>query len=203
MTLFFLVFAINCSKETVMTELFGNIEGKVINSKSEEPIRNVSISTTPGTIAILSHDDGRFFLEDVPTGNYSIQARKHGYSNASVTVAVRENRIAIAQIVMNPVGDDSAAIRDDLEAEVTAWYNRADGDTTFVDVEYSVKNIGEVAVIEKYEVYFEILTGSSSFFFDISGEGLKAGQRRFGQFAKNIHGNSATDVIVLDIWLSE
>jgi len=198
-----ILFVISCSKETVMTEIYGDIEGKVINSKTEEPIRNVSISTTPGTIAILTEEDGTFFIGEVPTGNYNIQARKQGYSNASVSVAVRENRVATAQIVMNPVDEDSAATKDDLEAEVTAWFNRAEGDTTFVDVEYSVKNIGAVATIGEYEVYFEIMTGGDSFFFDIAGTDLKAGQRRFGQYTKNIFGNTATDVIILDIWVSD
>jgi hypothetical protein len=193
----------SCSKETVMSEVYGDIEGNVINSKTEEPVRNVSISTSPGTVAILTQEDGSFFIGDVPKGNYNIQARKQGYSNASVSVAVRENRVATAQIVMNPVDDDSAATKDDLEAEVTAWFNRAEGDTTFVDVEYSVKNIGATATIAEYEVYFEILTGGDSFFYDISGEELKAGQRRFGQFTKNIFTNTATDVAVLDIWVSE
>ena len=196
-------FIFSCSKETVMTEVFGDIEGKVIHSKTEEPIRNVSISTSPGTIAILTEEDGSFFIDDVPTGNYNIQARKDGYSNASVSVAVRENRVATAQIVMKPVEDDTSASKGDLEAEVTNWFNRAEGDTTFVDVEFSVKNIGESAAIEEYEVYFEILTGGDSFFYDISGEELKAGQRRFGQFTKNIFNNTATNVVVLDTWISE
>ncbi len=193
----------SCSKETVMTEVFGDIEGQVIHSKTEEPIRNVSISTSPGTVAILTEEDGSFFIGDVPTGNYNIQARKDGFSNTSVSVAVREDRVAIAQMVMKPVEEDTSASKGDLEAEVTTWFNRAEGDTTFVDVEYSVKNIGATATIEEYEVYFEILTGGDSFFYDISGEELKAGQRRFGQFTKNIFNNTATDVIILDTWVSE
>ncbi len=196
-------FIFSCSKETVMTEIFGDIEGKVIHSKTEEPIRNVSISTSPGTVAILTEEDGSFFIDDVPTGNYNIQARKDGYSNASVSVAVRENRVATAQIVMKPVEEDTSASKGDLEAEVTNWFNRAEGDTTFVDVEFSVKNIGESTVIDEYEVYFEILTGGDSFFYDISGEELKAGQRRFGQFTKNIFNNTATNVVVLDTWISD
>jgi len=196
-------FIFSCSKETVMTEVFGDIEGKVIHSKTEEPIRNVSISTSPGTVAILTEEDGTFFIDDVPTGNYNIQARKDGYSNASVSVAVRENRVATAQIVMKPVEEDTSASKGDLEAEVTNWFNRPEGDTTFVDVEFSVANIGESVTIDEYEVYFEIQTGGDSFFYDISGEELKAGQRRFGQFTKNIFNNTATDVIVLDTWVSE
>ncbi|TVQ75656.1 MAG: carboxypeptidase regulatory-like domain-containing protein [Balneolaceae bacterium] len=194
---------ISCSKETVMTEVFGDIEGSVIHSKTDEPIRNVSISTSPGTVAILTEEDGTFYIEDVPTGNYNIQARKDGFSNTSVSVAVREDRIATAQLVMKPVEEDTSASKGDLEAEVTNWFNRAEGDTTFVDVEFSVANIGASVTIEEYEVYFEILTGGDSFFYDISGEELKAGQRRFGQFTKNIFNNTATDVVVLDTWVSE
>ncbi|MGM0739056.1 MAG: carboxypeptidase-like regulatory domain-containing protein, partial [Bacteroidota bacterium] len=193
----------SCSKETVMTEVFGDIEGTVIHSETEEPIRNVSISTSPGTVAILTEEDGTFFIGEVPTGNYNIQARKDGFSNASVSVAVREDRTATAQIVMKPIEEDTSASKGDLEAEVTNWFNRADGDTTFVDVEFSVKNIGESAAIDEYEVYFEILTGGDSFFYDISGEELKAGQRRFGQFTKNIFNNTATNVVVQDTWVSE
>ena len=193
----------SCSKETVMTEVFGDIEGKVIHSKTEEPIRNVSISTSPGTVAILTEEDGTFFIGDVPTGNYNIQARKDGFTNTSVSVNVREDRVATAQMVMRPIEEDTSASKGDLEAEVTNWFNLADGDTTYVDVEFSVANIGESATIEEYEVYFEILTGGDSFFYDISGEELKAGQRRFGQFTKNIFNNTATDVIVLDTWVSE
>jgi len=186
-----------------MTEVFGDIEGKVIHSKTEEPIRNVSISTSPGTVAILTEEDGTFFIGDVPTGNYNIQARKDGFTNTSVSVNVREDRVATAQMVMRPIEEDTSASKGDLEAEVTNWFNLADGDTTYVDVEFSVANIGESATIEEYEVYFEILTGGDSFFYDISGEELKAGQRRFGQFTKNIFNNTATDVIVLDTWVSE
>ena len=193
----------SCSKETVMTEVFGDIEGKVIHSKTEEPIRNVSISTTPGTVAILTEEDGSFYIGDVPTGNYNIQARKEGFSNTSVSVAVREDRVATAQMVMRPIEEDTSVTKEDLQAEVTNWFNRADGDTTYVDVEFSVANKSASATIEEYEVYFEIQTGGDSFFHDISGTDLKAGQRRFGQFTKNIFDNTATDVIVLDIWVAE
>ena len=203
LALLFPAFIYSCSKETVMTEVFGDIEGKVIHSKTEEPIRNVSISTTPGTVAILTEEDGSFYIGDVPTGNYNIQARKEGFSNTSVSVNVREDRVATAQMVMRPIEEDTSVTKEDLQAEVTNWFNRADGDTTYVDVEFSVANKSASATIEEYEVYFEIQTGGDSFFHDISGTDLKAGQRRFGQFTKNIFDNTATDVIVLDIWVSE
>ena len=203
LTLLFPAFIYSCSKETVMTEVFGDIEGKVIHSKTEEPIRNVSISTTPGTVAILTEEDGSFYIGDVPTGNYNIQARKEGFINTSVSVNVREDRVATAQMVMIPVDEDTSVTKGDLQAEVTNWFNRADGDTTYVDVEFSVANKSASATIEEYEVYFEIQTGGDSFFHDISGTDLKAGQRRFGQFTKNIFDNTATDVIVLDIWVAE
>lgn len=194
---------ISCSQDTVNTEVYGDIEGRVIDAKTEEPIRNVSIATSPGTVAILTEEDGSFYIDDVPTGNYNITARKDGYSNASVSVAVRENRVATASITMRPNEEDTSATTDDLEANVTSWFNRADGDSMFVDVEYSVRNIGDNADIEEYEVYFEIKTDSVSFFYDVEGADLKKGQKRFREFSKYIFSATATDVVVLETWVKE
>ncbi len=194
---------ISCSQDTVNTEVYGDIEGVVIDAKTDEPIRSASIATSPGTVAILTEDDGSFYIDDVPTGNYNITARKDGYSNASVSVAVRESRVATASITMRPTDEDTSASTDDLEANVTSWFNRADGDSMFVDVEYSVSNIGADADIDDYEVYFEIKTDSVSFFYDVAGTDLKKGQKRFREFSKYIYTATATDVVVLETWVKE
>ncbi len=100
--LFFCVSIISCEKVTIEDTTFGSIQGTVIDSETNEPINNANITTTPPTNSILSAEDGTYQLEEIPVGNYSIQARKNEFQNNSVSVAVRENQVATANIVLAP-----------------------------------------------------------------------------------------------------
>ncbi len=126
-------------------------------------------------------------------------AVKKNFSNNSVSVAVREDQTATAKIVLNP---DESVSNEDIDAQVTSWFNNADGDSTFVDVNYRISNVSTVADISEYEVYFEIETDDGTiFFFDIEGANLRKGQSRSGEFSKFIQDKTATNVTVSDIWV--
>jgi hypothetical protein len=196
----------SCAKDTVDPESFGDIEGLVIDSKTGDPISGVSISTSPATSALLTDSNGEFFIEEVPTGNYQIQARKSKYSNININVAVREGRTVFASIVMNPIEEDEepeevVATVEDLDAVVTSFFNFSQGDSSFVDVYYRVKNTSEEADIDRYEVYFEIETNGPSFFFDVAGDTLKKGQIRSGFSQQYIQQETAVNVRVSDKWV--
>lgn len=196
----------SCAKDTMEAESYGDIEGIVINGENEEGIATANITTTPATNAIFTENDGTFTIQNVPTGNYTIQARKQDFNNNSVSVSVSENETAIARIAMSLDDDDDedSVTTEDFEAEVTSWFNDADGDSTYVDVNYRVTNTSTTADIEEYEVYFEIETdGNTSFFFDINGENLRSGQSRNGSFRQNIRDNEATNVLIDDVWISQ
>lgn len=96
-----LLFA-SCEKVTIEDEVFGSIQGTVIDSETNQPINNANITTTPPTNSILTGEDGTYRLDEIPVGNYSIQARKNKFQNNSVSVAVRENQVAVANIVLSP-----------------------------------------------------------------------------------------------------
>lgn len=189
----------NCAKDTIEADRYGDIEGIVVSSDTDEGVANVNITTAPASNSILTDSDGSFVINNVPTGNYTIQARKNNYRNNSVSVAVREDQSAIARIPLTP---DVAASEQDINAQVTSWFNNADGDSMFVDINYRVSNVSTVVDISEYEIYFEIETNSGTrFFFDIEGTNLKKGQSRSGEFTKFIQDKNATDVFVSDIWL--
>lgn len=196
----------SCAKDTIEAELFGDIDGIVISGETEEGIATANITTTPATNAIFTESDGTFIIQNVPTGNYTIQARKKDFRNTSVSVSVREGQTAVAKISMNPEEQDvdSTSTLDDFRAEITSWFNVVEGDSMHVDVNYRVTNSSTTADIDEYEVYFEVETDNeTSFFFDISGEGLRAGQNRNGSFRGYIRQNEATDVIINDVWISQ
>ncbi|MCC5915132.1 MAG: DUF2012 domain-containing protein [Balneolaceae bacterium] len=192
-----------CSKEVVETETFGDIDGIVLDGETLEGVSGVNITTSPASNSILTSEDGTFLLENVPTGNYTIQTRKRGYDNRSVSVAVREDRTASATIVIDETEDDTTASSDDLEAEITNWFNTTSGDSSFVEVDYRFQNMSNASDITEYEVYFEILTDGETYYFEVAGEDLRSGQSRSGDFRKYIRQATASDVLITDIWISQ
>lgn len=192
----------SCTKDTIEPELYGDIEGVVINSETGDFLEKVNITTAPATNSILTGGDGKFALTDVPTNNYTIFAKKDGYSNTSVAVAVREDKVAMASIIMVPDDEEQVITVDDLEAEIINWYNRQSGDSTYVEVEYKVTNTSDQKDIQEYEVYFEITTDGDTYFVDESGESLRSGQSSFLEFSKYIREFTAQDVTITEVWVS-
>ena len=92
----------SCEKVTITDETFGSIEGFVLHSETDEPVQNANITTTPPTNSILTDAEGRFRLDEIPTGSYSIKVSKNGFQNNSVSVTVREEKEAIANIPIAP-----------------------------------------------------------------------------------------------------
>ncbi|MCH8556730.1 MAG: carboxypeptidase-like regulatory domain-containing protein [Balneolia bacterium] len=197
----------HCAKDTIEPELFGAIEGVVINGDTGDAISGVSITTSPATSAILTGSNGTFEFDEVTAGNYTISARKNDFQNASVSVNVRDGRTAFASIIMNPVEEEEEDLPppvptiDDLNAIVTSYFNISQGDSSLVDVYYRVENISEELDISRYEVYFEIETDGASFFFDVAGDSLRVGQVRHRQFQKYIQQNTAVNVEVVGVWI--
>ena len=196
----------SCAKDTIEAETFGDIEGIVINGETDEGVAKANVTTTPATNAIFTENDGTFSINNIPTGNYTIQARKNDFRSSSVSVAVREGDVATAFISMNPEEEepDSTVSMNDFEAGITSWFNDVDGDTTHVDINYRVENNSDSGDISKYEVYFQVETNSGiSFYFDIEGADLRAGQNRSGNFRGYIRNNEATEVAINDVWISD
>lgn len=179
-----------CDDETVGPEARGRISGHVQDASTDDPIGRASVSTSPPTESILTDDDGSFLLEGVQTGNYTVEVSKTDYRSRSVTVKVEENRTATARILLER-SEDANSQTDSLHAEVTNWYNdRVNRDSTgadsiFADVEYRVRNAGEVPV-RRYEVYFRIGTSAGDFSFEVRGDSLDVGQQDIGGFRRHV-----------------
>lgn len=188
-----------CSKETITPETFGNIEGQVMNSETEEGVRGVNITTSPATNSIITNQDGSFSLNEITTGNYNITASKSDFESATVSVNVRQGKTATAQIFLDPEGGNGEK---SLAAEVTAWNERTvnidstGSDSTFVDVEYEVMNESDDIDIDRYEVYFKIYTSGQTFSREEADTALSAGERNIADFSKYVHQTTVDSVVV-------
>ena len=200
------VLAASCSKTNLEPEEFGDIEGIIIDSETEEGIENVNISTTPPSSSILTGSDGSFQINNLPVGGYTIQARKPGFKNNSVSIAVRAEDVTTVRIFLEPVEEeeeDPPVEETVISADVTSWFNAVSGDSSFVEVEYSVANVSERTDAAEFQVIFEIQTSGDTFFFDVNGTDLKQGQQEIGDFRKFIRSETASDVVVSDTWFRE
>jgi hypothetical protein len=193
------VLLLGCAKETIEPETFGNIEGQVQNSLTGEGISFASITTNPGTDAIITNEQGQFSINEISTGSYTIQAEKENYFSKTVRVSVNENRTTTAQILMEE--DESLLNNDILDATVTNFFNTSRNDSSFVDVEFIVSNNSKSTPVGGFEVYFKIHTSGSTFFQEFEGGSLQNGQQSVGNFTKYIRNYSADSVIISGVYV--
>lgn len=193
-----------CDEETVGPETRGSIEGLVQEASTNEAIANASVTTSPPTQSVLTDNSGAFSLTDIETGNYTVEVSKSGYDTRNVTVNVQENQTASATVLLER-GEDFDTQDDSLTAAVANWYNdrvnrdSAGADSIFANVEYRVRNVGDVPVTT-YEVYFTINTPDGSFSFEAKGDSLNAGEQDIGEFRKYITDEEAEAVEIDDLY---
>ena len=74
-----LCFTVGCSEDTVENEEGGIVTGQVVLAVENTPLKNVKIETTPLTTTVFTDEEGKFTLEDVTMGDYSVKASLEGY----------------------------------------------------------------------------------------------------------------------------
>lgn len=139
---------LSCNENTVDPKLYGSISGTVTSSEDDLPMEGVSITTNPGTNSVSTDAEGKFSLEDVLVGDYTVGSKKEDYTSGSASIKVGEGQNVVMAIVMSvapPDTDKPAEIvyvspldaTDNLATEIKlVWKNgkTEKGDTLFFDV---------------------------------------------------------------------
>ena len=88
-----LVFVLGACEENPVEPLrYGAITGTVLDARTSRPLANVTISTNPATGSFVTDAQGRFAIDQVPTGQVSLTARKTDYNSITSTVSVSEGQ---------------------------------------------------------------------------------------------------------------
>jgi len=98
-TLFF-IFSCEPTTESSTT---GDISGKLLDATSSQPISGASITTSPVTSSKTTDVEGKYLIEGVEPGTYTVQASKSGYKTNSTTVNVIVGEEASADIQLSPL----------------------------------------------------------------------------------------------------
>lgn len=176
----------------------GAIEGRVLDSETDEPVSGAVISTNPPSAAPVTDSEGRFSLGDLEEGSYSITAEKSGYQSSTVSVAVNPNSTTDVNLFLDPESSDATG---GLVAEIVTWWNSSTtDDSVFVNVEYRADNVS-ADTVRAYEVYFKIFTPDEVFEHEASGEELQPDQADIGAFDRFIRESPADSVVISDVWV--
>jgi hypothetical protein len=79
---------------------YSSVEGKIIDAKTETPIQGVFISTIPKSITDVSDKDGKFKLDFLKVGDYSLVCKKENYRDIVVNFKIIANEITTLLVKM-------------------------------------------------------------------------------------------------------
>lgn len=74
-----LVLLFSCNEDRIGENEFGSIKGTVVATGTNLPIPNTRISTNPVTSTVFTDSLGKYLIENVPVGEYAVEARVDGY----------------------------------------------------------------------------------------------------------------------------
>ncbi len=74
-----LILLFSCNEDKIGENDFGTIKGNVVAAGNNMPLENVRISTQPISSTVFTDSDGKFTIENVPVGDYAVEARIDDY----------------------------------------------------------------------------------------------------------------------------
>lgn len=78
-----ILFAGSCSEEGIDDNSgIGTLEGMVVKAEGNTPLENVKITTSPASTTVFTDEEGKFIIEEIPAGTYSVQASLDEYQTA-------------------------------------------------------------------------------------------------------------------------
>jgi TonB-linked SusC/RagA family outer membrane protein len=74
----------------------GNVAGTVTDAATQQPIAGVQVTVENTTLGTVTTSDGHFRINDVPSGQLTIVARRIGYASQSRTATAGDTTLAFA-----------------------------------------------------------------------------------------------------------
>ncbi|QNJ96794.1 hypothetical protein ALE3EI_0204 [Constantimarinum furrinae] len=87
-----LILFTSCNEDRIGEFDFGTIQGTVVASGTNTPLENVRISTQPISSTVFTDSNGKFTIENVPVGDFAVEARVEGYITDFEPTTVQANR---------------------------------------------------------------------------------------------------------------
>ncbi len=139
----------SCNETTVDFIQYGTLKGRVVKSKSFEPIENAKVTINPTNNAVFSDADGYFTMPEVETGDYSVGASKEGYlanfQPATVTADKEVN-------VIFEMDDDNSLNRPPTTPELITPADGSQNQELSVELVWSSKDPDKDSITYRLEI---------------------------------------------------
>lgn len=137
----------SCREDDFIPDTFGSVFGQVLVEGSNSAIEDASITTNPPTNILLTDELGRFAMEEIKTGNYTLRVEKLGFVTKVENIAILNGNSINVVIKLTPdsLANNSPTVASqpepmdgvkDLETSVSlSWTSEdADGDPLTYDL---------------------------------------------------------------------
>ncbi|SFH86924.1 carboxypeptidase regulatory-like domain-containing protein [Halpernia frigidisoli] len=116
---------LSCSEDLVDKVKTGLIKGTVVQSKTNLPLANVKITTSPSSETVFTAADGSFTLPNTPVGDYSLKAELQGYLLGIQAVSLKNDGQTVS-VVFEMKDDNSQNSPPSIPILVTPADNAVD-----------------------------------------------------------------------------
>ena len=104
----------------------GSLSGTLRDAVSGQTLAAASITTHPPSVALITGPDGRFVIDSLSVGDYTVVVEKHGYASDSVAVAVKEGKATPVAMQLSPADITAFNVPTQPEPSVAAREQPAD-----------------------------------------------------------------------------
>lgn len=201
-TIFLLLFMslFSCQEETIQPDVFGSLFGEVLTLEDNKALEGATISTNPPTSIVITDDLGRFALENIKTGTYSIRAEKDGYIPEIQSITVFENQTSTVDIKMSP---DSETNNAPSKPTLISPVNNAIGQPVNLTLEWEANDPDEDAELT-YDIllFNSTMTTNTLVATDISETNFELNSLNHGEtyFWQVIVKDGTADPVNGDVW---
>lgn len=79
------------------------VKGKVVNAETTEIITNVEVKVAGKDISAMTDEEGKYTLQNLPAGTYTLQVEAEGYEAWEKEVTVDQDKQVDIKLVPNPM----------------------------------------------------------------------------------------------------
>ena len=173
-----------CREEQIQPQLFGSLVGTVLAMEDNIAIVGATVSTNPPTSSLQTDELGRFTIDQIEAGTYTIRAEKEGFVTEIENVTVFQDQTAnvILRLIPESAVNSAPGIPEnpvpfngstDLETEVTLGWNAVDAneDELTYDIILCTSNTADCDTVAQdiFEKSYTVqgLTHSTTYFWQV------------------------------------
>ena len=95
------IYEINYENNNGLPARTGVLTGYIIDASTREPLIGANVLLAGTNIGAASDQDGKFYIGNVPSGNYNLKTSYVGYQAITIAVNVKEKQTAILVLPLN------------------------------------------------------------------------------------------------------